>query len=70
MIVKPLKRYKDSLGGYLLNDKLFINDLITKRPIYKINSTIEPNNCIYNAVNGLTSTPFKVNNKVLDFIKS
>ena len=68
MITKPNEHSKDSLGGYLLNDKLFVDDLITERPTSKIGSEIGNNNCIYKALNGLASTPFKVNTKVLDFV--
>ena len=68
MIVKPKEHSSKNLGGYLLNNKLFIEPLITRKPISKEKTIIEPINCIYSTVNGLSSTPFKVNTKVLDFI--
>ena len=65
MIVEPNKYSKETLGGYLLNDKLFIDCLINKRPT---DSQVENINSIYHTINELASTSFKVNKDVLDFI--
>jgi hypothetical protein len=72
MIVEP-KKYsrsnnKTNLGGYLLNDKLFISDLIIKNPELREQSQIESNNHIFDMVNNLSSVGFKINIQVLDFI--
>lgn len=58
IIVKPKEHSKSNLAGYLLNDQLFIDALITNKPISKLKTKIEEdNNTIYNAVNRLSSTP-------------
>jgi len=67
MIVKPNPHSDKNIGGYLLNDTFFTDDLILHKPTSKYYSKIN-NNLIYDAVNGLSSTGFKVNTKVLDFI--
>lgn len=66
MIVKPKEHSKDNLGGYLSNNILFIEEFILKRPDSK--TIVQDQNCVYQAVNGLSSTPFKVNRDVLDFL--
>lgn len=73
MIVKP-KNYgwnkhkkREILGGYLLNDIEKISTLIIKNPDQKEQSRITDTNIVYDVVNTLASTAFKINNKMLDF---
>lgn len=69
IIVKPKQYDRNNLAGYLLNDISYVDELIIHRPSSKFKSNIEENNnIIYNAINGLSSTPFKINTKVLDFL--
>jgi DNA-directed RNA polymerase len=72
MIVIP-KKYErkngiDVLGGYLLNDLEYASPLITRNPLLKQNSSVEIKNSIFNMVNNLSSVPYKINKKVLNFI--
>lgn len=74
MIVKP-KNYgwnkhkqREILGGYLLNDIEKISTLNIKNPYQKAQSKIKDINIVYDLVNTLASTAFKINNKMLDFI--
>ena len=74
MIVKP-KKYgvnkktgKEILGGYLLNDKEFINPLIIKNLELKNQSVIKKENIIYKMVNNISGVGYKINNQVLEFI--
>lgn len=69
MIVKPRKHTKNTLGGYLSNDTIFIDKLISSKPTSKIKSEIQKDNCIYNVINGLSSNPFKVNKGVLTYLE-
>jgi hypothetical protein len=74
MIVKP-KKYsmnwdtgKEVLGGYLLNDKEFVNNLIISNPELKDQSKILRDNSIFDMVNKISSVGYKINIQVLDFI--
>lgn len=68
MIVKPKPYNKNSLGGYLLNDVNFREDLFIKKQGYGVNSELTDNNKIYNMINKISSTPFKINVALLDYI--
>lgn len=67
MIVPP-KPYSDNvLGGYLLNDDRFSEELFIDKKGYNIRSVLN-NNKIYDMVNKINSTPFRINNTLLEFI--
>jgi hypothetical protein len=78
MIVKPKPyyRYKDSsdgivkerLGGYLLNDHKYTEELIIPKWNLKIPSEIKDKNVVYDLVNNINSVGYKINKDVLDFI--
>jgi DNA-directed RNA polymerase len=76
MLIEPKKYYFDNktkeeiLGGYFLNDVKYIEPLIIKKNDLEESSTIEEENKIYDLVNNLNSTGFKINNQVLNFILS
>lgn len=67
MIVPPKPYSKDSLGGYLLNDELTTIPLIRKKRLNKDDTLIKDDN-IYNIINKINSTGYKINTVVLDFI--
>jgi DNA-directed RNA polymerase len=60
--------YPDKLGGYLLNDIYYTNELIKSRIGYEKQTTLRDDNLIINMVNGLNKIPYKVNIDVLEFI--
>lgn len=67
MLVKP-KAYKaNKHGGYLLNDVNYTEELFINKNAYSVKSEIKDDK-IYKFVNGVSSTPFKVNKVLLDFI--
>jgi DNA-directed RNA polymerase len=65
MIVKPNSYSKYRNGGYLLN---FRDEIIIEKSGQKEKSKILSRNIIYKLVNGISQTPFKINEEVLDFI--
>lgn len=68
MIVVP-KLYKvNQLGGYLLNDVEVTSKLLIDKANYKIFSRIDKENIIYDMVNNINATPYKINKEVLSFI--
>lgn len=71
MIVPPKPFTDKTLGGYLLNDVEYEDKLFTIKEWYKIPSTInkvENNNIIYNVVNNIMKTPFKINKPLLNYL--
>ena len=68
MIHSP-KLYTDKdLGGYLLNDDKYAEELIINKAAYKCSSNISTNNEIYNMANNLSIIPFKINTDLLDYL--
>ena len=74
MIVKPRMYGRDFtnnteiLGGFLLNNKDYVNPLLIKNPELKEESVIKDDNVIYDLVNNLSSVGYKINNELLDFL--
>jgi hypothetical protein len=68
MIVKPKILNKNTLGGCLLKDDKFIEDLFVERKAYGSTSTITGCNKIYNMVNNISDTPFKINQPLLYYL--
>jgi hypothetical protein len=72
MIVTP-KKYKkigdrEVLGGYLLNDELYEDEIIIKNSRLRTNSIILDKNIIYDTINNMGSVGYKINKDVLNFI--
>jgi DNA-directed RNA polymerase len=68
MIVKPKNFNSDSLGGYLLNDVRYQEDLIIHKYSIKDKSQIKENNIIYDMIIKISAVPYKINIKLLDFL--
>jgi len=72
MICKPKSYLKinDSinLGGFLLNDEVYIEPLIIDKTYLAFKSSISKNNIIYKLVDYINSVLFALNQEVLDFI--
>lgn len=68
MIVPPKKYDINESGGYILNGIDYQENLIIDKNAYKIPSKISKSNVIYNMVNNLNKTAFKINTKVLEFL--
>jgi hypothetical protein len=68
MIVKPKAYTENILGGYLLNDDMYIENMIVDKVAYKNRSKVLKDNIIYKTVNNMSSTPFKVNKDLLDYL--
>lgn len=70
-MICPPKPYGDNLlGGYLLNDEKYSEDLFVTKKAYVYNSELSANNKIYYLVNKISSTPFKINQELLDYINT
>lgn len=73
MICKP-KPYKIksngrySLGGFLLNDEKFIDDIILSNHYFKECSRLT-SNMMYNVINNINSVGYKINTPLLKFIE-
>ena len=70
MIVKPNEYGNNKLGGYLLNDVKYSEQLIIKKNIIKNKSFIKNDNVIYNMINNINSTPYKINTELIDYIST
>lgn len=70
MIVKPKPYDKNKLGGYLLNDEEEATELVIEKSAYKSPSFIENTSIIYDIVNSLNSTGFKINSELLEFVET
>jgi len=68
MIVKPKFYTENKLGGYLLNDDMYTENMIIDKVAYKYTSKILKDNIIYKTINNMSSTPFKVNKDLLDYL--
>ena len=78
MICKPKSYLNDNdndndndskkLGGFLLNDEVYIEPLIIEKIHLAFKSSISKNNIIYKLVDDINSVPFSINQDVLDFI--
>lgn len=68
MICPPKEYGSNKLGGYLLNDEKFADNLFVEKKAYALTSELSDNNKIYEMVNKLARTPFKINQTLLDYI--
>jgi hypothetical protein len=58
-----------SLGGYLLNGRYIVNELIKDKVGHEITSSLKEDNLIIDTVNGINKTPFKINIDTLNYIR-
>lgn len=70
MIVPPKDYDKSHLGGYLLNDISYADDMFSTKKNYKEASQIDKDNKLFYLLNNVGKIPFKVNKEVLMFILS
>lgn len=68
MVPVPKPYSKDALAGYLLNDEKFTDELFVNKHAYGIRSELSEKNKIYDMLNNISSTPFKINKPLLDYI--
>ena len=68
MIVKPKPYTRNSIGGYLLNDIRYKENILIEKKAYSVNSEVSEVNNIYHMVNSISETPFKINKDLLEFI--
>jgi DNA-directed RNA polymerase len=58
----------NKLGGYLLNDVEYTDYIFKENTGYGKKTTLKENNSIVDLINGLSKTPYKINQETLDFI--
>ena len=64
----PPKDYKPGvLGGYVLKDEKFADQLFIEKKAYGYNTELSGSK-IYTLINNISKTPFKINKPVLDYI--
>lgn len=68
MIVKPKYFSKDKLGGYLLNDVEYQQNLFSDTKGHGNKPTIKDSSIIFSVINKIMSTPFKINKPLLDYL--
>lgn len=68
MIVKPKPYSANTSGGYLLNDIQFNEDIFIEKKAYSVWSELSLDNNVYDLVNTINSTPFKINKLLLNYI--
>lgn len=69
MLCPPKPYTKDKLGGYLLNDDKFSENLLVDKKAYGKSSELAGDK-IYCMVNNISKTPFKINKTLLDYINN
>lgn len=68
MIIKPKNSSCDKVGGYLLNDVKFNEDIFIEKKGYSVNSVLTKDSQIFNTTNKVSSVPFKINIELLNFL--
>lgn len=68
MVCEPKPYNKNTLGGYLLNDEKYSEGLFIEKKAYGISSELSESNRVYHMINNISSTPFKINTKLLDYL--
>ena len=56
------------MAGYLVNDEKFTDELFVNKHAYAIRPELSENKKIYDMLNNISSTPFKINKPLLDYI--
>ncbi len=65
MIVPPKEYNNKEVGGYLLNDVEYVEEMFTDKKQSKWGSELAPDNKLFYLLNKSGSTPFKVNKDFL-----
>lgn len=71
MICKPKDYSKDKLGGFILNDDMYQENIIITNERLTLNSenfVFLDKNIIYDTINNLSSIGYKINTDVFNFI--
>lgn len=66
--IKVKGKIKEELGGYLLNDDKYTDELIIQKWNFKQPTVIKDKNVIYDLINNISSVGYKINKDVLNFI--
>jgi hypothetical protein len=67
MVCEPLKYTAEKLGGYLLNNDKYKENLFIEKKRYRHDSQLSTD-IVYNMVNKTSATPYKVNLELLSYI--
>lgn len=71
MICPPKPYQENALGGYLLNDDRFADELFIAKKAYALTSELAMDNkIIFNMINNISKTPYKINIPLLDYINN
>ena len=68
MIVKPKKYGVRKLGGYLKNNIDYVEELFTNKQSQKGKSNVSSSSDLYDILNKMMQTPFKINVDLLDYL--
>lgn len=68
MIVKPKSFTSKKLVVYLLNDINCREKLIIQKNFIKDKSYLKADNVVYNMINSISGTPYKINKELLDYL--
>lgn len=68
IIVKPNRYSRRHVGGYLLNGEEYHDQLFIDKKGYKEGSELASDNKVYDMINSISNTPFRINKGVLDFL--
>jgi hypothetical protein len=69
MVCLPKKYTSNVVGGYLLNNEKYYEEIFIDKRAYAFSSVLT-NNTIYDMVNNISSTPFKVNIELFHFLNT
>jgi len=70
MVCKPREYSETSMGGYLLNNEEFSENVFIEKKAYGVSSEICKTNQIYSMINNISQTAFKINTELLNYITS
>lgn len=70
MLVEPKPYDKGVLGGYLLNDVNYRQEIFISKSNVKEKPIIKDKNVIYHMVNNVGSTPYKINMELFHYIST
>ena len=68
MVCIPKPYTSTSVGGYLFNDEKYFEGLFIDKKGYQCTSVLSNHNNIYDMVNKMNSTPFKINTDLLNYL--
>ena len=68
MVCSPRPYSNEKTGGYLLNNEKYFKGLFIDKHAYAYNSILQTKNDIYDMVNKISSTPFKINKDLLNYL--